>query len=216
MTAQTRASETITIRLTRGQKRLLERIASATGTTATDVLRRHIRVRSRELGLCEAENVVTTVEEPARDGAGAPAGAPEPLGVIATPSTAPPPATFGDLSERYRAAFVDRGEGTRRELEETIAFLEESVDPSGNPVLSRDLPLAELTPARLTASREAVGASGLRLSRKNLYLTYLRMMLNFALKRKELPADVNPGDELRAFSAVEAGESWVPPPSDVR
>jgi len=212
VTAQTRASETITIRLTRDQKRLLERIASATGTTATGVLRMHIRDKARQLGLLDVENVVTAVEEPTRDRA----GAPEPLGVTATPSTARQPATFGDLLERYRAAFVDRGEGARRELEETIAFVMEPVGASGSPVLSHDLPLAELTPARLTALREAVGLSGLRLSRKNLFLTYLRMMLHFALKQMELPADVNPGEDLRPFTAMEAGESWVPPPSDVR
>jgi hypothetical protein len=210
--AEERASETITVRLTREQKRLLDRIASVTGTTVTGVLRQHIRDKSWELGLASSESARAASEAPSRRDA----GAPEPPVASAEASGAVRPATFGDLAERYRAAFIDRGEGARRELDETIAFVMELADPSASPILPRDLPLTALTPARLAAVREAVRTSGLRLSRKNLHLTYLRMMLNFALKQKEIPADLNPGDELRAFSAVEAGESWVPPPVDVR
>jgi predicted transcriptional regulator len=212
LAAEARASETITIRLTREQKRLLERIAFATGTTATGVLRRHIRERSRELGLVTPDGVDAAIETPARGRT----RVSEPRAAADAPADAARPATFGDLLERYRAAFVDRGEGARRELEETIAFVSEPVGASASPALARDLPLAELTPARLAAVREVVRTSGPRLSRKNLHLTYLRMMMNFALKQKEIQAELDPGEELRAFTAVEAGESWLPPPSEVR
>jgi hypothetical protein len=212
VTRDTRASETVTIRLTREQKRLLERIASAAGTTATGVVRECIRARSVELGLvepaCGGAGGDSPAAEPSRPGGGAPA----PATPAASTSAAPHRATFGDLAQSFRASFGDRGEGTRRELDEAIAFLLEPAPGSGAAPLPSALPLAELTPSRLAALRESLRTSGLRLSRKNLYLTYLRMMLQFALKRDAIPADVNPGDDLRAFSALEAGESWVPPP----
>jgi hypothetical protein len=212
VSAVERASETVTIRLTREQKRLLERIAAATGSTATDVVRRHIFATASALGLAAAETATAATDRaPVRAARGAAARA----SVIAAPAEAQP-GSFGDLAVRARASFAERGEGARRELDETIVILSELADANGDPLLPTDLPLAALTAERLLALRMALRTSGLRLSRKNLCLTYFRMMLNPALRQGELPAEANPGEALRPFTAIEFGESWAPPPADLK
>jgi hypothetical protein len=224
-----RASETVTIRLTRHQKALLDRVVAARGVTVTDFFRAHICDGARELG------VVADFDETARIRAEAPAGvdaserearesrAPQvarssraPSAETETPGGGDLP-TFAGLAVRFRASFADRGEGTQRELEEALRFL---LDPRGvgeTAFLPPDLPLAELSAERLASLRERVRTAPLRLSRKNLYLTYLRMMLHFAFKRGEIAVDVAPGAELRAIKAAEVDGPWgpmsEPPPS---
>ena len=204
-----RASETITLRLTKEQKRLLEQVASADGTTATETVRRLLYGRARELGFAATES-----------GAARSSGVPEIASTPVAPADRPTRTsaarvdTFGDLAARFQATFEERGEGTRRELAATLRFLTEPAGVAREPLVPSELPLAELTPQRIAALRAELLAADLRLSRKNLHLTYLRMMLHYALKHREIAIDANPGVALRPFTAVEAGESWVPPPAD--
>ena len=194
-----RASETITLRLTKEQRRTLLLVAAAEGVTATEVVRRQLQRRAIELGLAPAEGEAALPSLP-------------PPPERASRAPAPIPGSFGGLAARFQATFAERGEGTRRELEATLRFLTEPASGAPAPLLPADLPLAELTPPRLAALRAALLSSPLRLSRKNLHLTYLRMLLNFAVKRREVAADLNPGAALRPLTALEAGESWAPPP----
>ena len=204
VTPERRASETVTIRLTKRQKALLDRLASLGGTTSTEVIRAHIAERAAALGL--------EVEGPAA----IPVPAASSAGRTAAFSLPPPPevpaasqaATLAGLIARFRGTFGDRGEGTRRELEEALRFFTEPEGDGPAPILPSEVPVGALTPERLAAVRERVRVAPTRLSRKNLYLTYLRMLLHFGFKRGEISIDASPGAELRPITAVEVDEPW--------
>ncbi len=119
---------------------------------------------------------------------------------------------FRDLVSLFREHFSGRAEGTKKELEETILFLCD--DGGGEPILSCGTPLGELTSTKLKDVRTAVMKSDIRLAKKNLHLTYLRMMLHFGVKQKVLGLDVNPTVCLSPLTMAEVPESWpiyIPP-----
>lgn len=210
-----RASETVTIRLTRQQKALLERVASALELSVTDVIRSHVFQMAKQLGLTPEEADGATEGLPGRRRSSRPplfsTPAPsQPPGSL-QPGRAAPPVVFGDLAGLYQETFAERGEGTRRELDDAVRYLTEAREGEAEPLLPSGLGIAEITPGRLAALRERLRGAPMRLSRKNLILTYLRMMLHHAFKRRELAFDVAPGAELRAITAAEVADPWSDP-----
>jgi hypothetical protein len=216
VTTSSRASETVTIRLTKQQKTLLDRIVSETGVTATDLFRTHICQRAQQLGVDEtggSEAAVPFAPPPSADeglsASRAPAAPPPPAENEPFPrEIAAAPGSFGALTARYRLAFADRGEGTQRELDEALRFFSTPHGDGLRAPLPAELSLAALTSDALAEVRERTRCAPLRLSRKNLFLTYLRMMLHFAFKRGAIAFDVAPGAELRAITAAEVDEPW--------
>jgi hypothetical protein len=222
-----RASETVTFRLRPDERRMLDHVAAACDFGISDLLRSLIAARARELGLeeppepaprrrpgrppkrRERDDAVAAQEEAIV------ASSPGPEEPIASPQPAPRAAgTREERVEELIGSFVehfgDRGEGTRRELSETVDFL--TAPRTGGPILARDEALSGIDSRRLAAVRERIAAADLRLSRKNLTLTYLRMMLQFALKREGSRPAVNPVLDLEPFTARELG-SWPAPPA---
>lgn len=199
-----RASETVTFRLTMDERRLLGRLADEEGVSLTELVRRLLRRRADELGLPNASSA------PGPDSAAAPEA---PLAPPAAPRRAPSrrrgkAEAFRDLVERYRDHYGGRSEGTIRDLEETIEFLTD--ESAGQPLIPLDLPLGELTSNRLVALRAALGATPLRFAKKNLHLTYLRMMLHFGVKQPDVSLYLNPALDLKPFTIGETDDGWPP------
>ncbi len=71
-----------------------------------------------------------------------------------------------------------------------------------------DMRLSDLTSQRLGEIRDAVQRADLRLAKKNLHLTYLRMMLHFAVKQPDVALAVNPAADLEPLTIVESRDSW--------
>jgi len=222
-----RASETVTFRLRPDERHLLEHLAEIGGTGISDLLRFLIRSRAEELGI-EGAPEPRPRRRPGRpprarprgeaDLAGSPAGpasSPEPGPPAEPGSEASRPAperrgavSFADLVNQFIEHFGDRGEGTRRELAETVDFL--TAPREGGPILPRETPLDELDSHCLAAARRRIADLDLRFSRKNLYLTYLRMMMHFAVKGEGPAPAVNPVLDLEPFTMRELG-SWPTP-----
>ncbi len=87
-------------------------------------------------------------------------------------------------------------------MESTLGFLTSGAGASG-PLLALDLPLAEVTSAKLSGVRKQMAALDLRLAKKNLHLTYLRMMMHFAVKDEAIELPISPALDLKAFSLSE-------------
>jgi len=214
------------MRLTKQQKALLERVAAALEMTATDLLRDYIQQTAQHLGIAVEVGADTSdAGEKILLDSSMPKGGGEALGreevsrslspsSAQLESAAEQGAVFGARAARYRSTFADRGEGTRRELEEALRFFTISRKEEGA-LLPADLPLSALSSQKLASLREQVRVIPLRLSRKNLYLTYLRMLLHFAFKRGEIAVDATPGAELRAITALEVEEPWCKTASEV-
>ena len=246
-----KAVETVTVRLTVDERRMLDHLAALDQVTLTDFIRRLIAKRAAERGIHEpppkmprrrpgrpkmkrsVSEAPPTILDPKTDvyaqqeqqtqsqpplqppppSVFASVSAPPPAPVFPTMEAAPTPKEeitapaypcFGDLVERFRDSFAHRAEGTKRELEETISFL--CRDADGPAILSPSIPVEELTPERLAEVRTAIRDSAVRLAKKNLYLTYLRMMLHFAVKEPDIDLRINPSRELPPFSIVESNE----------
>ena len=258
-----KAVETVTIRLTGDERRMLDHLAALDELTLTDFIRRLIARRAEERHILEPparkerrrpgrpkmkrESVeplprTSEMREPPTAASAAPppavpvsftessvipevarvsngpvatdvrpsAPSPSISGVVLTQSVyltaqeTQPPSVFGDLVIRFRNSFVHRAEGTKRELEETIAFL--CGDAAGTPIISPVLPLSDITSEYLTEVRDAIRDTDVRLAKKNLILTYLRMMLHFAVKEPDIDLRINPSRELPPLSIVESDE----------
>ncbi|HUT76321.1 MAG TPA: hypothetical protein VM285_01455 [Polyangia bacterium] len=217
-----KASETVTFRLRPAERRLFEHLAEVGGIGLSELLRSLILRRAGELGINQAPAPLP------RRGPGRPrklrtpaaaAPAPEvdspgatPMEVsipVAPPRAAPSlGASFSDIIDRFLEHFGDRGEGTRRELAETVDFLTAARD--GGPILPRETAVEEIDSACMEAARERIAALDIRMSRKNLYLTYLRMMMHFAVKRPGPRPAVNPVLDLEPLTMRELG-SWPAP-----
>lgn len=204
-----KASETVTFRLTPGERAVLDQLAERDGVGITALFRAMLRERAVGLG----------IEEPPQDGPrrrrpGRPPG--KRLGKARSAAVPPPlsrPAaagagassrgTVGEMIARFRESFGDRGEGTRRDLERTVEVL--TAPREGGPLLPVELPLASLDQDAVSELRDRIGRMDLRLARKNLYLTYLRMMLHFAVKEPDLPLESSPAFDLERFTIQELG-----------
>jgi hypothetical protein len=224
-----RASETITIRLTLKERRMLDYLAHLEGKTLTDFLKGLIADRATALEVNEAPELPAG-KRPGKakrfPAGGAARHAPPP--VPASPAPLPPPAaspmpdtaravaapavesvrpgSFHELVERFRETFAHRADGTRRELEETLEFLRSGRD--GMPIIALETPLCTLTGELLLEIRKAVQSSDLRLAKKNLHLTYLRMMLHFGVKDPDIDLRINPARGLEPLTISEAPDSW--------
>ena len=223
-----KAVETVTVRLTVDERRMLDHLAALDQVTLTDFFRGLIAKRAEERGIGEPPPRMPR-RRPGRPKIKRPVYvpptvlAPETVESIQQYSQTQPPVQstsqppepkeertaaaflcFGDLTNRFRDSFAHRAEGTKRELEETISFL--CRDAGGPAILPPTIPVADITPERLAEVRTAIRDSSVRLAKKNLYLTYLRMMLHFAVKEPDIDLRINPTRELPPFSIVESNE----------
>jgi hypothetical protein len=215
-----RASETVTFRLTFEERRLLDFLAEVEQTSLTDLIRFLLKEHAEKMGVAGAP----ASKAPTRPGKQKQKKTKQRMAPVAvansTSTDQKPPAIapvggagfFRDLVSLFREHFSGRAEGTKKELEETILFLSDAVE--GEPMLSFDTPLGELNSTRLRELRAAVMKSDVRLAKKNLHLTYLRMMLHFGVKQKVLGLGVNPSVCLNPLTVAEVPESWpvyIPP-----
>lgn len=114
--------------------------------------------------------------------------------------------SVGDLIERFQDTFVHRADGTKRELADTMDFF--FSDKNGSPIIARSLPVEALNSELLRSVREAVKKSELRLAKKNLHLTYFRMLLHFGVKEQDFNIRVNPSKDLEPLTITESNEGW--------
>ncbi|MCP4197174.1 MAG: hypothetical protein GY762_08490 [Proteobacteria bacterium] len=216
-----RASETVTFRLTFEERRLLGYLADAEQLSLTDLIRFLLTEHAEKMGVVEVpaspaqtrpgkqrqkKRKQRMVPVPAADSNGRENNKTSMNASVGGASF------FRDLVSLFREHFSGRAEGTKKELEETILFLCD--DGEGDPMLSCGTPLGELTSTKLKDVRTAVMKSDIRLAKKNLHLTYLRMMLHFGVKQKVLGLDVNPTVCLSPLTMAEVPESWpiyIPP-----
>lgn len=212
---ESKAACTVTFRLTYGDRRLLEHLAQSLGTTQTDLFRALLLAKANDLGL----SAPPPKERPRRgrpkqEAPSAPAPqAPQafltqdiPINVVeqrAQPLPEEPRSTtLRELVREFREHFSGRAEGTRRELEDALRVF--TVEAFGDgPLLPLALPLAELTLERLAHLRESIRAMDERVARKNLQLTYLRMMLQFGARHPLLTLPPGLAEAIPPFTALE-------------
>jgi hypothetical protein len=246
-----KASETVTVRLTIHERRMLDHLASLEEKTLTDFLRGLIFKRAEELNITEPPppkpkrkpgrpkmkraaalpkpTPSVEPEESAPPVASKPPAVPTPsappppvdddipiftappeespsFDQFLSPPTAPDQMTVRQLIERFKETFVHRADGTKQELKDAVAFFFST--QNGPPIIPPDLPVEALSSDRLKAVRDAVKESDLRFAKKNLHLTYLRMMLHFAVKEPEIKLRVNPSRVLEPLTIAESNEGW--------
>ncbi len=113
--------------------------------------------------------------------------------------------TFYDLVVRFHKSFAHRAEGTKKELEDTIEFL---CFGGESAIIPPETPLGTLTAERLQEIRKFIQVAELRFAKKNLHLTYLRMMLHFGVKERDIDYHVNPSGVLEPLTITESNEGW--------
>ena len=272
-----KASETVTVRLTMRERRMLEHLAELEGMTLTDFIRYLIFKRADELSISEPPPKAPK-RRPGRPKSKKPA-VPRPSQppmievAIPIPAVIPPPGTLApprptplslssnndeeevvildavleealpeesliedddemipvevvteidfdepepedepermtvqEVIERFKETFVYRADGTKRELNDAMEFFFSS--KNGPPIISPMLSAESLTSERLQGVRRAVKDSELRLAKKNLHLTYLRMMLHFAVKEPDIRLRVNPSRDLEPLTITESKDNW--------
>jgi hypothetical protein len=209
-----RASETVTFRLTFEERKMLDYLAEAKQKSLTDLIRYLLNEQAEKMGL----GVAPSSRAPKRSGKQKRHKRKQGTGVLPVSDTRAAgqkeglglsgggAGFFGDLVSLFREHFSGRAEGTKKELEETIRFLCD--DTEGESILSFDMSLGELTSAKLTDVRTVLMKSDIRLAKKNLHLTYLRMMLHFGAKQKVVGLNVNPAVYLKPLTMAEVPESW--------
>jgi hypothetical protein len=213
-----RARETATFRFTSYEKQLLAHLADVQGMTQTALIRALLAERADQLG------IVSLPEPPPRRKPGRPRKV-VPLVEETEPDEITPEdldiserlyvesnistGTVGDLIVRFQTFFLIRGEKMQHELEETIRFI---TGITANEIfLSPGQPLSDIDAAFLTQLRERVKDADIRFPQKNLHLTYLRMMFNFAVKEALVEADIQPMETLRSFTAKEVADAFPLP-----
>jgi hypothetical protein len=209
-----RASEAVTFRLTLNEKRLLDHLAFRAETTLTDLFRDLLAQRAREI------EVDTLPPEPVRRRPGRPRKTPiatktvvpatplAPLSVLADDVNTSM-STFGEIVEGFRGHFSGRAEGTRKELDETIRYLGDNTILAA--LLPGNMPLVDLTSTKLALVRDAMKNMEMRFSMRNLHLTYLRMMLQWAIRQPDVTLDIDPKTDLESFSIKEISNAWPGP-----
>ena len=220
----TRAKETSTFRFTSYEKRLLAYLAELQGMTQTALIRALLAERAEQMG------VNALPEPPKRRKPGRPKknvsteAVPDETQTptsVATPAyRSPAPErlyiqshvateTFGELIVKFQDYFRMRSEKMQRELENTIRFV---TGITGEMVL---LPpewlLGDIDAPLLADVRERIKDAEMRFPQKNLHLTYLRMMFNFAVKEGMLSEDTKPMETLRSFTAKEVADAFPLP-----
>ena len=212
-----RASETVTFRLTVDERHLLNHLAEIEEKSLTELIRQLLVEQGKRMGIEEVplpHKVRKRVERPkAQAPVQRPTPTPHPQPASIPPGPRPVSSvsnsgamTVGDLVDQFREHFSKRAEGTRKELEETVSFLCHEGD--GEPLLPPTMALRELTSEKLAQVREKVMKLDLRVAKKNLHLTYLRMLLHWAVKQAEIDLIVNPALDLRPFTLSEIPQAW--------
>ncbi len=211
-----RSSETITFRATQRDKQLLHHVAEMENTSVTGLILSLTHKRAFELGIQEVpapppkkrpgrpKKVKDTTKRPPETGI--PSIIPNQILSDVEQDTIN---TFGGLVLNFRQYFKGRAEGTRREANETIVFLMD--ESSGEELINKNLPLSELTGDFFKAIREAIKDMEIRFAKKNLHLTYLRMILHWALKQQNIDLHFNPATVLEPFTAKEMANDWQRP-----
>lgn len=225
-TPDERASESVTVRLTIAERQMLGHLAELEGKTITDFFRDLIAKRAEELNVTELPPPMPR-KRPGRPkkrsssmprsqppwASSPPAAAFDEAPTFPNGAAAPLPereeglGTFDELIVRFRDSFSHRADGTRRELEETLDFLMRPTDKP--PIIPVHFPVSRLTSEKLQEIRRTIQESDLRLAKKNLHLTYLRMMLHFAVKDADFDLRVNPARDLSPLTIVESGDNWL-------
>lgn len=228
-----KASCTVSFRLTVEERRLLEHLSEVLGLSQTDLLRQLLRGRANALGIEEVParprprrgrpRVVTKVMPSSEAGAETPSlvlsGPPVPgedtpltasavveIPIIVEHDTSlsiEKPATLEVLIAAFREHFSSRAEGTRRDMEEALRFFTVSLDES-IPLLDPRLPLVRLEPQLFDRLRDRVRGLDETLARKNLYLTYLRMMLQFGVRDPRFALSSELTQSILPLTAIEA------------
>ncbi len=243
-----KAVETVTIRLTNNERRLLNYLAQLESVTITDFLRMLIVKRADELKVTELPPPTVRrrpgrpkklKDETAKDKT-APSHLRVPIPSIGispevlhqeqssffhndesieqsykndlfvdriVETHAETQKTFRDLAVGFKESFIHRAEGTKRELEEAIQFL--CTDHGYGAIISPNLPIHEITSDTLKEVRNNIRDSNVRLAKKNLFLTYLRMMLHFGVKEADFELRINPSKELPPLQISESNDSML-------
>ncbi len=200
--------------MTVNEKRLLDHLAFRAGTTLTDLIRDLLARRAREIEVEELppETVRRRPGRPRKTPIATKTAAPAtpltPLSVVAEDVNTPM-STFGELVEGFRNHFSDRADGTRKELDETIRYLRDNTALTA--LLRRNMPLVDLTSDKLASVRDAMKNMEMRFSKRNLHLTYLRMMIQWAIRQPDVTLDIDPKTDLEAFSIKEISNAWPGP-----
>ncbi|MDJ0763943.1 MAG: hypothetical protein QNJ97_13260 [Myxococcota bacterium] len=207
-----KATETVTFRLTIDERQLLSHLATLKELSMTDLLRQLLAEEASRLQVEE----IPSMTPPKR--AGRPKKQqPESPKSASLPVDPPPHFTFrhsdeietiGDLVDRFKVSFADRAEGTQKELDNALHFFCGIDGDRNDPLLSFDLPLSAITSAKLQEVRQTVASLDIRMAKKNLHLTYLRMMVHFAVKQSAVTLSVNPSEDLKGFTITELPQSW--------
>ena len=212
-----KASETVTFRLTVEEKHRLNQLAKLEHKSKTDLIRQLLADEADRKGLASLK-VPTVTKSPAVPKSPKvstiPTGPTRPTGPTSptTPTleeslrSGGELSTFGDLVERFRDSFRDRAEGTRKELDDTLRFLA-GVESDYPALLPLDLSIEELTSLKLQEVRRTILLMNIRVAKKNLHLTYLRMMLHYAVKQSK-GLSINPAMELASFTISELPKAW--------
>jgi hypothetical protein len=117
--------------------------------------------------------------------------------------------TIGDLIVRFQTFFRMRGEKMQMELENTVQFI--TGVSSDEVYLSPEQPLSDIDASFLAGLRDRVKDADIRFPQKNLHLTYLRMMFNYATKEGLVDNDLHPMETLRSFTAKEVADAFPLP-----
>jgi hypothetical protein len=220
-----RASETVTFRLTIDEKARLDHLARLRGMTLTDLVRGLIARLASEMGVTEIP-VLPPKRRPGRPrkkGApvflsiGEPVASP-PIFAAARPPTSDDPdvtsgrtaPTAGDLVDLFVEHMSKRARGIRDDLDDAISFVTRA-HGGARPIISRALPLAEIDDEFLAKVRDSIRTTDLRFPKKNLYLHYLRMMFQWAVRRQDLEVGFGPNDLLPPLTAKEVADAWPSP-----
>jgi hypothetical protein len=126
--------------------------------------------------------------------------------VISTVKTAEKgPLSLDYLATAFKNHFASRSEGTKRELKDALDYL--IYNNNLNEFVTASMQLNELNEQHLAALRTSLKDAVLKFSKKNLYLTYLRMMLQWGMKKGYLK-EMDLNSCLKGFSAREVADAW--------
>jgi len=190
---------------------MLDHLAALSAVGLTDLFRSLLSQRASEMGVAEAPPAATR-RRPGRPpgrkhGAATPAiPAPEPARAEADAAA---PERFDQLAARFRSHSSGRAEGTRRDIDETIRFLTEKGEEGA--IIPASTPLSGIDMSTLARARDRIRRADVRFPRKNLYLTYLRMLFQWAARQPEIDLDLPPEDLLRPLTAREVADAWPAP-----
>ncbi len=200
---QHRASETATFRFTREDKALLADLSRIEGCSRTELLRRLLRERAMRSDSPAWDGRLPEV--PAEFQAPPEILTPPVEEAVAVPDEEPVViSTFGQLLFEFQAHSGVRGARVQQELDDTVRFVTGA--DGGEALLSKELSLQSINGTMLQDVREKIRVRQLRFPAKNLHLTYLRMIFNFAVTRGLLTG-VDPAEDLRSLTAREVADA---------